>query len=69
MRHLTLASSLALAFAAMLLAPAKADMGGPLVEKGMCRMFNGNNQNNTYSYLDKCPKKSAEHKVKHSKKG
>jgi hypothetical protein len=48
-----LAFGLAATFAAI--APAKAEMGGPMVdEKGMCRQFNGNNQNGMYYHMEKC---------------
>jgi hypothetical protein len=69
MRHFTLTTGLAIAFAAMFSMTASAEMGGPSQDgKGNCRMFNGNSQNSFYSYWDKCPKPAAAvvtHKPKH----
>jgi hypothetical protein len=57
MRHFTAATAVALAVASMFaMSPAKADMGGPLVnEQGQCRQFGPNNTNLTYSYFGPCP--------------
>jgi hypothetical protein len=57
MRHVTFAAGLAFATAAMFAtAPAKAEIGGPLVNaQGQCRQFGAQNQNLIYYYWDKCP--------------
>src|SRR5580704_14731380 len=57
MRYLTLAAVAALAVTATFaMTPAKADMGGPLVnDQGQCRQYGPNNTNLTYSYFGPCP--------------
>jgi hypothetical protein len=58
MRNITLATGLALIVAATFsLAPAMAEMGGPIKNaQGQCRIFGSNNQNNAYYHWDACPK-------------
>jgi hypothetical protein len=53
MRHLTLATGLALAIATTFsLAPAKAEF---VNSQGQCRQYGANNQNLTYYYWGNCP--------------
>jgi hypothetical protein len=68
MRVTLLATGLALTFAATFsLAPAMAEMGGPIKNaQGQCRVFGSNNQNNNYYHWDTCPKpKAAEAVIVH----
>ena len=57
MRHITVATFLALAIASTFsLAPAKAEFGGPVANgQGQCRSYGPNNQNLSYYYWDSCP--------------
>jgi hypothetical protein len=68
MRHLTFAAGLALALAATFAtAPARAEIGGPLVNaQGQCRQYGGENQNLTYYYWDKCPSQVTRHGHTHA---
>jgi hypothetical protein len=70
MRHITLATALAFALAATFsLAPAQADMGGPIKNGSQCKVFGANNQNNSYFHWEKCKSsKSAAAPTKHHKK-
>jgi len=62
MRHITLATSLALAVAATLSSlPAKAEFGGPLVENGQCRQMSTYNPNNMWYYWAPCPSHESGH--------
>jgi|HubBroStandDraft_5_1064220.scaffolds.fasta_scaffold793896_1 hypothetical protein len=68
MRVTTLATGLALTIAATFsLAPAMAEMGGPIKNaQGQCKVFGSNNQNLTYYHWDACPKaKTAEAVIVH----
>ena len=56
MRRFTVATILALAFAATFsMAPAKAELGGPIVQNGMCKHFNAYNPNHEFYYWAACP--------------
>jgi hypothetical protein len=62
MRRFPLATLLAVGLAATFaaIAPAKADMAGPVKDQnGMCRQFNGNSQNGMYYHMEKCPAPAA----------
>jgi hypothetical protein len=67
MRHISLATGLALTIAATFsLAPAMAEMGGPMKNaQGQCRTFGPNNQNNNYYHWDTCPKAAASAVIVH----
>jgi hypothetical protein len=56
MHHVTIATGLALALAAMFAtAPAKAEIGGPVMnDQGQCRSYGASN-NLTFSYWGECP--------------
>ena len=55
MRHFTLAAA-GLALATMFaMTPAMAEMGGPVVQNGQCRQFNGNSNNLDFYYWGACP--------------
>jgi hypothetical protein len=69
MRKIALVTGLALAAASFSLAPAMAEMGGPVKnDKGQCREFGPNNQNNDYYHWVACPKPAAAAVVVHHKK-
>jgi hypothetical protein len=60
MRHLSLATGLALAIATCALAPAMAEMGGPTKNaQGQCKARTPNSHNGDFYYWDACPKPAA----------
>jgi hypothetical protein len=69
MRKIAIVTGLALAAASFSLAPAMAEMGGPIKnDKGQCRQFGPNNQNGDYYHWGDCPKPAAAVAPVHHKK-
>ncbi len=60
MRHISLATALALTVAMFALTPAKAELNGPKQnEQGMCKQRAANDHNGNFFYWAACPKPAA----------